>query len=217
VTSSVPVPVPGPIPGPDAALLRDVTEEVAKNADLLVDVRRDLHAHPELSWTEDRTASVVAKRLDEVGLVAEPMPRGGLLVDIGTGDGPLIALRADLDALPVDDRTDDPWASTVKGVAHACGHDVHTASLLGAGLALAGSGAYGLAATVLTPSMEHAMTAAEELEVGTVKVNAVFGGAPGGAAHPRRGSGQGFGYGPELLDELTATKAVHIGPPPSGW
>ena len=60
MTSSVPVPVPGPIPGPDAALLRDVTEEVAKNADLLVDVRRDLHAHPELSWTEDRTASVVA-------------------------------------------------------------------------------------------------------------------------------------------------------------
>ena len=138
MTSSVPVPTPGPIPGPDAALLRDVTEEVAKNADLLVDVRRDLHAHPELSWTEDRTASVIAKRLDEVGLVAQPMPRGGLLVDIGTGEGPLIALRADLDALPVDDRTDDPWASTVKGVAHACGHDVHTTSLLGAGLALAG-------------------------------------------------------------------------------
>ena len=66
------------------------------------------------------------------------MPRGGLLVDIGRNAGPLIALRADLDALPVDDRTDDPWASTVKGVAHACGHDLHTAALLGAGLALAG-------------------------------------------------------------------------------
>ena len=65
------------------------------------------------------------------------LPRNGLLVDIGSGDGPLVALRADLDALPVDDRTDDPWASTVKGVAHACGHDVHAAALLGAGLALA--------------------------------------------------------------------------------
>ena len=137
MTASVPL----PLPGPDPLLLRDVTEGVAKNADLLVDVRRDLHAHPELSWTEDRTASVLAKRLDEAGLVPRTMPRGGLLVDIGPRDrqvdGPIIALRADLDALPVDDRTDDPWASTVKGVAHACGHDVHSAALLGAGLALA--------------------------------------------------------------------------------
>ena len=65
------------------------------------------------------------------------LPRNGLVVDIGSGPGPLIALRADLDALPVDDRTDDPWASTVQGVAHACGHDLHASALLGAGLALA--------------------------------------------------------------------------------
>ena len=76
---------------------------------------------------------------------------------------------------------------------------------------------YGLAATVLTPSMSHAQRAWRDLPVGTVKINAVFGGAPGGAAHPRRGSGQGFGYGPELLDELTVTKAVHVQAPPSGW
>jgi amidohydrolase len=139
VTSSVPIPGQ-PIPGPDAALLRDVVEGVAKHGDLLVEVRRDLHAHPELSWTEDRTASVLAKQLDEAGLAATPMPRGGLVVEIGPDDtdGPVVALRADLDALPVDDRTDDPWASTVPGVAHACGHDVHAAALLGAGLALAG-------------------------------------------------------------------------------
>jgi succinate-semialdehyde dehydrogenase/glutarate-semialdehyde dehydrogenase len=72
---------------------------------------------------------------------------------------------------------------------------------------------YGLAATVLTASMTHAQRAWRELPVGTVKINAVFGGAPGGAAHPRRGSGQGIGYGPELLDELTVTKVVHLGPP----
>ncbi|MFC7532889.1 aldehyde dehydrogenase family protein [Actinoplanes sp. GCM10030250] len=76
---------------------------------------------------------------------------------------------------------------------------------------------YGLAATVLTTSMSHAQQAWRELPAGTVKINAVFGGAPGGAAHPRRGSGQGFGYGPELLDEMTVTKAVHIEAPPSGW
>lgn len=75
---------------------------------------------------------------------------------------------------------------------------------------------YGLGATVLTASMSHAQRAFRDLPVGTVKINAVFGGAPGGAAHPRRGSGQGFGYGPELLDEFTATKAVHLQAPSGG-
>ncbi|WP_199433039.1 aldehyde dehydrogenase family protein [Qaidamihabitans albus] len=82
------------------------------------------------------------------------------------------------------------------------------------GLNEACAGRYGLAATVLTTSMEHAQRAWRSLPVGTVKVNAVFGGAPGGAAEPRRASGQGFGYGPELLDEMTATKVVHIEPAP---
>src|SRR5215204_3862589 len=67
---------------------------------------------------------------------------------------------------------------------------------------------YGLAATVLTPDPEHAQRASRELRAGTVKVNAVFGGAPGGAAQPRKASGLGFGYGPELLDEVTTTKVV---------
>lgn len=81
------------------------------------------------------------------------------------------------------------------------------------GLAEACSGDYGLAATVLTGSMEHAQRAWRALPVGTVKVNAVFGGAPGGAAQPRGASGTGFGYGPELLDEMTTTKVVHLGVP----
>jgi len=80
-------------------------------------------------------------------------------------------------------------------------------------LSRAASSPYGLAATVLTRSMANAQRAWRELPVGTVKVNAVFGGAPGGAAHPRRGSGQGIGYGPELLDELTVTKVAHIQAP----
>jgi len=76
---------------------------------------------------------------------------------------------------------------------------------------------FGLAATVLTGSMSRAQRAWRSLPAGTVKINAVFGGAPGGAAHPRRSSGQGFGYGPELLDEMTATKVVHVSAPPAGW
>jgi len=81
------------------------------------------------------------------------------------------------------------------------------------GVRLAADDRYGLAATVLSGSLEHITAAVDALPVGTVKVNAVFGGAPGGAAQPRRDSGFGFGYGPELLDEMTARKVVHIGRP----
>ncbi|SCG76120.1 aldehyde dehydrogenase family protein [Micromonospora inositola] len=84
------------------------------------------------------------------------------------------------------------------------------------GLRCAADSPYGLAATVLTGSMSHAQRAARELPVGTVKINAVFGGAPGGAAQPRRGSGQGFGFGPELLDEFSTVKTVHIEAPGGG-
>lgn len=76
-------------------------------------------------------------------------------------------------------------------------------------LEIAADTPYGLAATVLTANDAHARRAVRELEVGTVKVNAVFGGAPGGAAEPRGCSGRGLGYGPELLDELTSWKVVH--------
>ncbi|MGL5816896.1 MAG: aldehyde dehydrogenase family protein [Phycicoccus sp.] len=82
------------------------------------------------------------------------------------------------------------------------------------GLAAAASGRYGLAATVLTRDTAHALEAIDRLEVGTVKVNAVFGGAPGGSADPRRASGRGRGYGPALLDEMVVLKAVHWEPAP---
>jgi len=83
------------------------------------------------------------------------------------------------------------------------------------GLRLACSGKYGLAATVLSSNIAHIQQAVAALPVGTVKVNAVFGGAPGGAAQPRGDSGAGFGYGPELLDEFSQVKVVHIAAPPA--
>ncbi|GAA1757929.1 aldehyde dehydrogenase family protein [Kocuria aegyptia] len=83
------------------------------------------------------------------------------------------------------------------------------------GLRLAAADRYGLAATVLTGRIAHAQRAVAELPVGTLKVNNVFGGAPGGAAQPRRASGAGFGYGPELLDEMTQVKVVHVEMPPT--
>ena len=85
----------------------------------------------------------------------------------------------------------------------------------GAALDEAADDRYGLAATVLTADMAHAQDAWRTLPVGTVKINAVFGGAPGGASEPRRASGTGFGFGPELLDEMTAMKVVHLSPPGS--
>jgi acyl-CoA reductase-like NAD-dependent aldehyde dehydrogenase len=90
---------------------------------------------------------------------------------------------------------------------------VHVVDDFDEGLRLAADDRYGLAATVLSGSLAHITAAVEALPVGTVKVNAVFGGAPGGAAQPRKDSGAGFGYGPELLDEMTARKVVHIGQP----
>jgi len=103
----------------------------------LVELRRDLHAHPELAWQEERTTAVVAERLDVAGIGLQLFGKSGLVAELGSEDGPVVALRADLDGLPVDDRSALPWASTRAGVAHACGHDVHTAGLVGAGLALA--------------------------------------------------------------------------------
>jgi amidohydrolase len=113
-----------------------IAETIDKLDPELTELRRDLHAHPELSWSEVRTTERIATRLEEAGLRVRRIPRSGLIAEVGES-GPLVALRADLDALPVEDLTDDPWASRVNGVAHACGHDVHAAALVGAGLALA--------------------------------------------------------------------------------
>jgi amidohydrolase len=124
------------MPAPDRTLTTVIDEVVDKYDDDLVELRRDLHAHPELSWSELRTAEVAAGLVEQAGWRATRYSRTGFVADLGR-DGPLVALRADMDALPVQDLTDDPWASKVAGVAHACGHDVHTASLVGAALALA--------------------------------------------------------------------------------
>ena len=111
---------------------------LAAHGEELVAFRRRLHAHPELSWQEHETTAAVRARFDVAGIEAQPLStETGLQVDIGPGgDGPTILLRADIDALPLQDEKEVPYRSTVPGVCHACGHDVHTTILLGAGLAL---------------------------------------------------------------------------------
>ncbi|GAB2847433.1 M20 family metallopeptidase [Actinocorallia aurea] len=116
-----------------------------RHADALVGFRRDLHMHPELGFTEYRTTARLVEQLKEAGLEPRVLPKGtGVICDIGPADGPTIALRADIDALPLPDEKTVPYASTVPGISHACGHDVHTTVVLGAGLFLAEQAARGL-------------------------------------------------------------------------
>ncbi|MET9465184.1 amidohydrolase [Streptomyces sp. NPDC006544] len=107
----------------------------------LIAFRRDLHMHPELGHHEFRTTAAIKARLEKAGLRPKVLNSGtGLICDVGTWDGvrPMLALRADIDALPIPDaKTHVPYRSTVPDRAHACGHDVHTAVVLGAGLVLA--------------------------------------------------------------------------------
>lgn len=119
--------------------LADTAESwLAAHYDDLVGWRRHFHRHPELGRQEFATTQFVADRLVEAGLNPKALPGGtGLICDLGPQHAPRIALRADMDALPMSERTGADYTSTVPGVAHACGHDAHTAMLLGAGTALA--------------------------------------------------------------------------------
>ncbi|MGW1766549.1 amidohydrolase [Streptomyces sp. NPDC002073] len=107
----------------------------------LIAFRRDLHMHPELGHQEFRTTAAIKARLEKAGLRPRILATGtGLICDIGTWDGkrPMLAIRADIDALPIPDaKVSAPYRSTVPDRAHACGHDVHTATVLGTGLVLA--------------------------------------------------------------------------------
>ncbi|CAN5449084.1 MAG: amidohydrolase [Acidimicrobiia bacterium] len=112
----------------------------------MVELRRDLHRYPEVGWSEHRTTRKVAERLYDLGLEPRIRPQGtGLTVEIGEG-GPVVAFRADLDGLPVEERTDIPFRSEHPGVMHACGHDAHTA--IGVGIATAITRYPGLRGTV---------------------------------------------------------------------
>jgi amidohydrolase len=141
----------------------------------LISFRRDLHAHPETGYHEYRTTRRIAQRLEAVGLRPMPLPKGtGLMVDIGGNagpDSPLIALRADIDALPITDEKDVPYRSTNRGACHACGHDVHTSILVGAGLFLAQAHAAG----ALPGRVRLIFQPAEEVPGGAIDVMAAGG------------------------------------------
>lgn len=140
----------------------------------LVEFRRDLHAHPEVAYSEHRTTRSIALRLARAGLRPKILPKGtGVLVDIGsdTDEPPVVALRADIDALPIDDDKPVSYRSVNPGACHACGHDVHATILLGTGLFLARAAASG----ALPGKVRLIFQPAEEIAGGALDVLAVGG------------------------------------------
>ncbi|MCU1657432.1 MAG: hypothetical protein JWO57_2088 [Pseudonocardiales bacterium] len=121
----------------------------------VVALRRDLHAHPELAFAEKRTTDLIVGQLRALGLRPRVLPAGtGAVCDIGPGDGPLVALRADIDALPITDLKTVPYRSTVDGTCHGCGHDAHTAILLAAAGELARADLPGRIRLIFQPAEE---------------------------------------------------------------
>jgi amidohydrolase len=120
--------------------------------DQLVEWRRDFHSHPELGFKENRTA----RALCECGMsVRQTVGRTGVVAEMGTGS-PVVAIRADMDALPIQEANSVPYASQHPGVMHACGHDAHMAVALGTARILADTGFPGTLRFLFQPSEEAA-------------------------------------------------------------
>ena len=118
------------LPNDPTTAIRDATQRIEAG---LIEIRRDIHAHPELAFEEVRTAGVVARELTRLGIAHHTgVAKTGVVGLIEGGrPGPVLAIRADMDALPIEEKTGLPFASTNPGLMHACGHDLHTTTLLG--------------------------------------------------------------------------------------
>ena len=150
-------------------------------ADELIDVRRAIHQYPELSFQEYATIELLKQKLESWGIAYNVIGETGLVVDIqGDYDGKAVAIRADLDALPIDEQADVPYRSQRPGIMHACGHDGHTAMLLGATRLLYEnrSQIHGTVRCIFQPGEEMDGAAKDMIEKGVLQnpsIEAVFG------------------------------------------
>ncbi|EST54639.1 hydrolase [Brevibacillus panacihumi W25] len=149
-------------------------------ANRLVEYRRHLHQYPELSGEERKTTAKLLEWLSEAGIQTVDYGLAtGVIAEIGKGNsGPIIALRADIDALPIQEETGFPYASRNQGKMHACGHDFHTAALLGAAILLKNkeSELQGKVRLIFQPTEEKAVGALQVIESGALEgVKAILG------------------------------------------
>jgi len=149
----------------------------------LVSIRRHLHQHPELSFTEFRTAGYVEEQLTELAIPHQRIALTGIIATLEKGEGPTIILRADMDALPITEESGVDFPSQNSGVMHACGHDIHTTMLLGAAHLLKEREFKGTVKFVFQPAEEGPMRSPEPgksgaqliMESGRLKGDAVLG------------------------------------------
>jgi amidohydrolase len=170
-------------------------DRLAQELPELLELRRHLHAHPELSGEEHQTAALVAGELRSLGWrVQEGVGRTGVIAELGPDHGPTVGLRVDMDALPVEERTGLPYASKRQGIMHACGHDLHTCTGLGVARLLASLPALQARVRLLfQPAEELAQGAVWMREAGATNgLDALFGihvvpNLPAGIVGIRRG------------------------------
>jgi len=147
---------------------------------LLIELRRSLHRRPELSWKESQTQARLREALLDIGITdIRETASTGLVAHIpgGTASGPAVAIRGDIDALPIQEETGLPFTSMHAGVMHACGHDMHAAWAVGAGLLIAKQPAVGEVRILLQPAEELGEGAPRVLADGALEgVGAIFGG-----------------------------------------
>ncbi len=148
----------------------------------IVAIRREIHQHPELGNNEFKTAKVIERVLNSLRIPHRRLTKTGILAEIKNGDGiggPCLALRADMDALPLTETSKISYASKIPGVMHACGHDAHVAMLLGAAMLLKESSEFsGTVKLIFQPNEEGAGGAMELINKGVMKnprVDATFG------------------------------------------
>ncbi|MGZ9793676.1 M20 peptidase aminoacylase family protein [Bacillus atrophaeus] len=147
----------------------------------LINMRRDLHEHPELSFEEFETTKKIRRWLEEenIEILDVPQLETGVIAEIkGHADGPVIAVRADIDALPIHEQTNLPFASKTDGTMHACGHDFHTASIIGTAILLnkRKDELKGTVRFIFQPAEEIAAGARKVIEAGVLDgVSAIFG------------------------------------------
>ncbi|GIO38434.1 hydrolase [Paenibacillus antibioticophila] len=157
----------------------NLTVQPSDLGNYLISVRRNLHREPELAYEEFKTTEKLRGWLTAADIQIMDLPLAtGLIAEIGQGDGPIVAIRCDIDALPIEEQTELPFASEIPGKMHACGHDFHTATILGAALLLKKreSELPGTVRILFQPAEETGHGAESVLASGGLKdVDAIFG------------------------------------------